>query len=110
MSTKRTPPPWNIATGQFGYSSVIEKGGRAIAHFTSSDFLQAEDDAAFALRAVNSHEALLEALRSVRNEYRSYVLNDSNLDDAKGSRILAQIDRAIAQADQIPDAGEKVRS
>lgn len=47
--------------------------------------------------------ALLEAAISVRNEYRSYVLNDpKNLEDAKGSRILAQIDRAIAQAEAKP--------
>ena len=52
------------------------------------------------VRAVNSHEELLTALRSVRNEFRAYVLNDpKNLETALGSRILAQIDRAITKAE-----------
>lgn len=72
--------------------SEIVKKLKAYQPINASEF-------SYVVRAVNAHEEMLDALRSVRNEYRAYVLNDANMEDAKGSRILAQIDRAIAKAE-----------
>lgn len=59
------------------------------------------------VRAVNSHEEMLTALRSVRNEFRAYVLNDpKNLETAIGSQVLAQIDRAITKAEASSKGGK----
>lgn len=107
---QHTPTPWGFEKINYdAYSSAIRTidplskelngGSFTVAHLAGANGV-AEANAEFIVRAVNSHEVLLSALRSVRNEYRSYILNDpNNLQDSKGSRILAQIDYAISEAE-----------
>lgn len=93
---KHTPTPWKIEVVEG--LSIYGPEGLLLADLKGNH--QTKANAAFIVKAVNCHEEMLTALRSVRNEYRRYVLNDpKNIEDAIGSRVLAQIDRAITKAE-----------
>lgn len=97
---QHTPTPWRLDKEN---PDLVrdEKDGFLVTKVTGANDLESHANAEFIVRAVNSHEEMLIALRSVRNEFRAYVLNDpKNLETANGSRILAQIDRAIAKAER----------
>ena len=85
-----TPPPWGIGTTEWDYATVIVKDDKVIARCGSSDFLQAERDAGFIVRAVNSHEELI----ALAKDYYS-DLNGFNA----GTWTKERVAKAIANAE-----------
>ncbi|MCK8788244.1 hypothetical protein M0638_28235, partial [Roseomonas sp. NAR14] len=64
-STKHTPMPWSI--DQDGKTALITSNGELIAECGISDLPVKQDqaNAAFIVRAVNAHDALVAALREL---------------------------------------------
>ena len=58
-----TPTPWFHCGAEIGRAT--ETSGYAVATATAVNFEQAEMDAAFIVRAVNAHDAMLDALREI---------------------------------------------
>lgn len=56
---KHTPTPWKVEIGRW----MVGEGGIHVAQFMGGGERETRADIAFTLRAVNSHEALVEALK-----------------------------------------------
>lgn len=88
--TQHTPTPWkfqgeNIVNGSRDGNFAIFAKGEVIATAVG------KADAAFIVRAVNSHEALLGLLKQ--------VLNHTNVGEVCGGALFVSIKEAIAQAE-----------
>lgn len=107
--TAHTPTPWAVED-PFGPEqySIVQDGLAAydwqfIAHvpvgnLVDGEFprMQAEANAAFIVRAVNSHDALVSALEEAREELR-YLMH-SSMSDEQIAEELADIDAALSLA------------
>lgn len=83
-----TPTPWQ--TDQDGF--IESMAGTYIAEVSSdSDKAEAQADAEFIVRAVNSHEELLDALER--------IVVECNLDDAMLDVVRQIAEKAIAKAE-----------
>jgi len=89
MNLKHAPTPWHLASTADGYFTCIERDDRLIARCGSSDFLQAERDAAFVVRAVNAHEELIDTLRMVIED----------LQEDEYGYLIKMAEQAIAKAE-----------
>lgn len=95
-NTSHTPGPWIIGNRGMVYTADLRKAIASCENLGHDEPGEADANA----RLIVAAPEMLEALISVRNEYRRYVLNDpKNLEDAVGSRVLAKIDAAIAKAE-----------
>lgn len=101
-----TPTPWYLAKTEWDYKTVITALDRTqiIARCGSSDFLQAEKDAEFILRAVNSHEALVKwgAALIERFERLEKIFFERTGDPSPEGPTLevTELKKAIAQAEE----------
>lgn len=91
-----TPTPWEVTPtlGKLAITRPHTTAGIAfdsICHMDSSDDIDPEANAAFIVKAVNSHEELLKALKKARDY--------SALDDC-GPEMLCELDQAIAKAEK----------
>lgn len=105
MKTKpqHTPTPWKVMHNEIGLEWNIEAGNELIAVLVPKNQRNL-DNAAFIVRAVNSHEALLSALKNIRSNIealpeiikRGAVLV-GDWETVESMKIFA--DEAIAQAE-----------
>lgn len=92
--TKHTPTPWHISDE---HRIVDEQGGLvADVKYAKATTAEAMADAEFISRAVNSHEALLEAAKKVVKEYSALPINGPETVIIKS---IDDLQEAIAQAE-----------
>lgn len=90
--TEHSPTPWTSHVGYQGRSVYILADGVTVANLEHGSFSQRVADAAYIVQAVNSHQALVDAL-----ENAVVLLNRHALD----TNILAkELDRLDAARDQ----------
>ncbi len=91
-----TPTPWYLPNGEdknkFSTYRIAEEPGKSAAHLTNIALAGSLEDAAFIVRAVNSHEASLSTLRNVL-VYLKGTSQNGNLG------LIAEVEGAIAQAE-----------
>lgn len=90
-NAQHTPTPWKLFTNlDNNYSKdIFSKDKRRIVAGLSSD------DAEFIVKAVNSHDLLLNALKDARQSYINREEGTTNED----YKIILEMDKAIAQAE-----------
>ena len=95
---EHTPTPWNVAKARVlqgrEHWTIETKNGRN----TPVSAILKEEDAAFIVRAVNSHEELLEALIAAL-PYVETALEDQGYKPGVVDRMTRQIRAAIAKAE-----------
>lgn len=112
---KHTPTPWEAqpidadksAGGDIGAACIVGSnlGGLVAAalpwptEIDSGDFSRVKANAAFVVRAINSHEPMLKALKEARAMLQVVSLDDADEDySASWNKGVAEIDAAIAAA------------
>jgi hypothetical protein len=92
LTTQHTPTPWNV-----NGLSIEDQNGDLIGFLNAGDGVAtAHEDAAFIVRAVNCHEELIEALRSL---FGAIKFSGWNIDDLKWTQPMAEARKAIAKAE-----------
>ena len=93
---KHTPTPWKL--DKWG---LIQGDNTDIANTNDTwvDEGVAEANAAYIVKAVNSHEALLKALKNMREDWLTSFETDVNEGDKDAIKILNDADEAIKQAE-----------
>lgn len=96
--TQHTPTPWYLPNGedknQFGTYRIAEQPGQSAAHLTNIALVGSLEDAAFIVRAVNSHEALLEACQEAYD-----LLASKETLSAEAVEVWGHLQLAISQAE-----------
>lgn len=94
MSENHTPTPWRTPVGSPTY--IDDRNGRSIAichRLCEGERMPAEANAAFIIRACNSHDTLVKTLEKLR-EY----LEGVDLTDYPASNEIEMVDAALSQA------------
>ena len=89
--TKPTPTPWAIVPG-YDWQTICGPNGDRIGtvkRLTGSDAKVGMANARLIVRAVNSHEALVEALTTLINDAKN-VMSPEYLDQARAALSLAR--------------------
>ena len=89
MKAQHTPTPWNLN----GRHIDAEKGNKLIVSLRSEHDAENLANAAFIVRACNSHDALVEALENAKAEIISEI--DTN---TSTNILLNEIDAVLAAA------------
>jgi len=105
MKTKHTPIPWEILSGEVvkqGYGphgniAIIAKADRTVGNGTSA--VERDENMAFIVKAVNSHDELLEALYMAL-PYVETAMQDIGYKPGIIERKVKQIKDAIAKAER----------
>ena len=103
LKPQHTPTPWNVIEDENTYEVIIDskKGVIAKTLLNHMELIQAERNAKFIVRAVNSHEELVTLLKSIRG----HLLNATSLTDEEGcatptlEALESLIDKALAKAE-----------
>lgn len=104
QTQQHTPTPWKVMHNEIGLEWNIEAGNELIAVLVPKNQRNL-DNAAFIVRAVNSHEALLAALKRYMSfngrygEFGNYEEMDSTDIAVNLSILRKQANEAIAQAE-----------
>lgn len=102
MTTQHTLGPYQIHNSHQGIGGtpvICDGEGRLLAELVGHPADRAED-AAFVLRAINSHADLLAALRECADMLRWYHVGDDSEEGQKAQDIEARARAALARAEQ----------
>ena len=92
MKTKHTPTPWLMAVNESEGFSLYGDNGKAYLA-TIGNYLNDEANAAFIVRAVNSHDKLVALAHNIA------FLANSNLGKSEAGKFIIQLaNEALAQA------------
>ena len=89
---KHTPTPWRIELRYGGNSTGDSMVIGANDYFVCDNVSYYPDDQAFIVRAVNAHDALVEALRKIANLSESDCEKYVAKADSIACEVLAQLD------------------
>ena len=103
MTEQHTPTPWTVYDAADAYYPGIDAARRTVVVFGSADEEcgvrgdtpeEAEANARFIVRAVNSHDEMLEALTLAR----TFMVDFEGLPETDAHNPLRIVDAAIAKA------------
>ena len=94
---KHTPTPWFHCGAEIGMAT--ETSGYGVATATDTNFAQAEANAEFIVRAVNAHDAMLEALKIIWGELGRTHLEKRKLTVDGNFALMSWAANAIAKAE-----------
>ena len=102
MDTKHTATPWKTS----GDYRITTLKGETIAKTIDSKLITADKDAAYIVKAVNSHEALVKACTKLQQIHTDYIADKHGIVNVQV--LLTDIQEAYEDAEQaLKLAGEE---
>lgn len=89
VSTDHSPLPWQVLEGGLCGRRIVAKGGEYVA--SSGGSLITKDNADFAIKAVNNHDALVEALEGLMEDLKTALVFDGGLSPEDAEKFPSMI-------------------